>query len=81
MLGEGAAVVVLEDWDRAKARGAPVLAELAGYGLFTDAAHITRPSVEGQAEAMRRALAHAGCDAADVVRKASVSSSGGSIRR
>jgi 3-oxoacyl-[acyl-carrier-protein] synthase II len=66
VLGEGAAVVVLEDWERARARGAPVLAELTGYGLFTDAGHITRPSVAGQAEAMRRALAHAGCDAADV---------------
>jgi len=66
VLGEGAAVVVLEDWERARARGAPVVAELVGYGLFTDAAHITRPSVEGQAEAMRRALAHAGCDVGDV---------------
>ena len=66
VLGEGAAVVVLEAWDRARARGAPILAEAAGYGLFTDAAHITRPSVEGQAEAMRRALGDAGLDLADV---------------
>ena len=66
VLGEGAAVVILEDWERAHARGAPVLAEAAGYGLVTDAGHITRPSVEGQAEAMRRALADQGTDARDI---------------
>jgi 3-oxoacyl-[acyl-carrier-protein] synthase II len=66
VLGEGAAVVVLEAWERALARGAPILAEAVGYGLFTDAAHITRPSIEGQAEAMRRALGDGGLDAADV---------------
>jgi 3-oxoacyl-[acyl-carrier-protein] synthase II len=59
VLGEGAAMLVLEDWERAKARGANVLAEVVGYGLCTDASHITRPSVAGQAEAMRRALADA----------------------
>jgi beta-ketoacyl-acyl-carrier-protein synthase II len=56
VLGEGAAMLVLEDWDRARSRGAVVHAEVAGYGLVTDVAHITRPSVEGQAAAMRRAL-------------------------
>lgn len=59
VLGEGAAMLVLEDCERAMARGAPVLAELAGYGLTTDIAHLTRPSVAGQAEAMRRALVDA----------------------
>ena len=63
VLGEGAAMLVLEDWERAMARGAGVLAEVAGYGLCTDVTHITRPSVAGQAEAMRRALEAAAMDA------------------
>jgi 3-oxoacyl-[acyl-carrier-protein] synthase II len=56
VLGEGAAMVVLEDLERARARGARVHAEFVGYGLCTDATHITRPSVAGQAAAMRCAL-------------------------
>lgn len=66
VLGEGAAMVVLEDWDRAMGRGAPILAELAGYGLTTDTGHITRPSVEGQARAMRLALADAAMAPGDI---------------
>jgi 3-oxoacyl-[acyl-carrier-protein] synthase II len=66
VLGEGAAIVVLEDGARARARGAPIMAEITGYGLFTDASHITRPSIAGQAEAMRRALADAADDAAAI---------------
>ncbi|HEY4999755.1 MAG TPA: beta-ketoacyl-[acyl-carrier-protein] synthase family protein, partial [Usitatibacter sp.] len=59
VLGEGAAMLVLEDWDRALRRGARIRGELAGYGLCTDASHVTRPSVAGQAAAMRLALADA----------------------
>ncbi|MEO7742785.1 MAG: beta-ketoacyl-[acyl-carrier-protein] synthase family protein [Usitatibacter sp.] len=66
VLGEGAAVVVLESRERADARGARVLAEVGGYGLCTDASHITRPSVEGQARAMRLALEDAAISPGDV---------------
>ena len=47
---------MLEDYEHARARGARIHAELVGYGLCTDATHMTRPSVAGQAAAMRRAL-------------------------
>jgi len=60
VLGEGAAFLLLEQWEHAKSRGARIHAELSGYGLATDAAHITRPTIEGQARAMRAALQSAG---------------------
>ena len=66
VLGEGAAMLVLEPWDRALARGATIHGELAGYGLCTDTGHITRPSVAGQAAAMRAALESAGMDTGEI---------------
>jgi 3-oxoacyl-[acyl-carrier-protein] synthase II len=60
VLAEGAAFVVLEDWSHAVARGATIHAALVGYGLASDVAHITRPTVDGQARAMRAALDAAG---------------------
>ena len=59
VLGEGAGMIVLEDMDRAVARGAKIYAEVIGYGSSNDSSHITQPSVEGQARAMRKALAEA----------------------
>src|SRR5207237_739587 len=62
VLGEGAAAFVLEEESRARARGAPILALLTGYGNSCDAVHMSRPDREGQVRAMREALAHTGLD-------------------
>jgi nodulation protein E len=56
ILGEGAAMLVLEPLDAALARGARPLAEMAGFGMSSDAHHITQPSAEGAAKAIRAAL-------------------------
>lgn len=66
VLGEGAAILVLEEWEAAQARGASIMAEIIGYGLTTDVAHLTHPSVKGQALAMQLALQSAGTDAASI---------------
>src|ERR1700722_553202 len=56
ILGEGAGMLVLEPWEAAQARGARIHAELVGFGMSADACHITQPSAEGAARAMRGAL-------------------------
>ena len=60
ILGEGAAMLILEPLDAAKARGATIYAEIAGLGMSSDAHHITQPSVGGPVRAMRAALVDAG---------------------
>lgn len=60
VLGEGAAVLVLEPLERARARGADILGEVAGVGMSADARDITAPDADGAARAMRAALADAG---------------------
>ena len=55
ILGEGGAMLVLEPLERALARGARVHAEIVGFGMCSDAGHITQPSAEGAARAMRLA--------------------------
>jgi nodulation protein E len=65
-LGEGAGLLVLETERHARARGAVILAELAGFGLSADAHHITQPKPQGAAAAMRMALADAQLNPADI---------------
>jgi nodulation protein E len=60
ILGEGAAMLVLEPLDAARARGAAVLGEIVGFGMSSDAFHITQPSPDGAARAMRAGLSDAG---------------------
>src|ERR1039457_2118755 len=60
ILGEGGAMLVLEPLEAARARGARIHAELVGFGMSSDACHITQPSAEGAARALRAALRDAG---------------------
>src|SRR5581483_10106774 len=66
ILGEGAAMLVLEPLDRARARGLPILGEIVGFGMSSDAFHITQPSADGAARAMRAALADASLPAEEI---------------
>ncbi len=60
VLGEGAGVMVLEEYEHAKARGAKIYAELAGFGMSADAGHMTAPNMDGPRRAMLNALRNAG---------------------
>ncbi len=66
ILGEGAAMLVLEPMDAARARGARIWGEIAGFGMSSDAHHITQPSVNGPVAAMRAALDDAGLEPARI---------------
>lgn len=66
VLGEGAGVMVLEEYEHAKARGAKIYAELSGYGMSADAGHMTAPNMDGPRRAMLNALRNAGVNADQV---------------
>ncbi|MFM8901199.1 MAG: beta-ketoacyl-ACP synthase II [Burkholderiales bacterium] len=66
VLGEGAGVLVLEEYEHAKKRGAKIYAELAGFGMGADAFHMTAPNVDGPKRSMKAALRNAGVNADQV---------------
>jgi 3-oxoacyl-[acyl-carrier-protein] synthase II len=68
VMGEAGAVLVLEELERARARGAKIYAEVVGYGLSSDAKHVTEPDPTGQnpARAMKNAFADAGIDSSEI---------------
>jgi 3-oxoacyl-[acyl-carrier-protein] synthase II len=66
VLGEGAGVMVVEEYEHAKARGAKIYAEVCGYGMSADAGHMTAPSMDGPRRAMVSAMRNAGINADQV---------------
>jgi nodulation protein E len=66
VMGEGAGILLLEELEHARQRGATIYAEVAGYGLTSDASHITQPSVDGPARAIRMALDEGGTNPEEV---------------
>jgi 3-oxoacyl-[acyl-carrier-protein] synthase II len=66
VLGEGAGVMVLEEYEHAKARGAKIYAELAGFGMSADAGHMTAPNMDGPRRAMLGSLRNAGVNPDEV---------------
>jgi 3-oxoacyl-[acyl-carrier-protein] synthase II len=66
VLGEGAGVMVLEEYEHAKARGAKIYCELAGYGMSADAGHMTAPNMDGPRRAMVNAMKNAGLNPSDI---------------
>ncbi|MEJ2516576.1 MAG: beta-ketoacyl-[acyl-carrier-protein] synthase family protein [Methyloceanibacter sp.] len=66
VLAEGSGILVLEEYEKAKARGAPILAELMGFGMTADAADMVNPSIEGAATAMKMALDEAELAPSDI---------------
>lgn len=66
VIGEGSGILVMESLAHARARGAAIHAEIAGFGMSADGSDITAPDSAGAASAMRAALADAGCEPADI---------------
>ena len=66
VLGEGAGIVVLEEYEHARKRGARIYAELAGFGMSADAGHMTAPTMDGPRRAMQSALRNAGINAEQI---------------
>jgi 3-oxoacyl-[acyl-carrier-protein] synthase II len=66
VLGEGAGVMVIEEYEHAKARGAKIYAEIAGFGMSADAGHMTAPNMDGPRRAMLSAMSNAGMQPSDI---------------